>query len=100
MLHRLILVAITLIRCGAGEHATAQEAIGAVSRIQGEANATGGGKSRALGLNGSVFLNEIVSTGEGARLEVTFVDDTKLTIGAKAKLTLDTYVFDPAADSG
>jgi hypothetical protein len=100
MLHRLIVVAITLICCAAGEHAAAQEAIGAVSRIQGEAKVTGGGKLRALGLNASVFLDEIVSTGDGARLEVTFIDDTKLTIGEKAKLTLDTYVFDPAADSG
>jgi hypothetical protein len=100
MLHRLIVVAITLICCVVGEHAAAEEAIGAVSRIQGEANVTGGGRPRALGLNASVFLNEIVSTGEGARLEVTFIDDTKLTIGAKAKLTLDTYVFDPTADSG
>jgi hypothetical protein len=100
MLHRLIVVAITLICCVAGEHAAAEEAIGAVSRIQGEANVTGGGRPRALGLNASVFLNEIVSTGEGARLEVTFIDDTKLTIGAKAKLTLDTFVFDPGADSG
>ena len=100
MLHRLIVVAITLICCAAGEHAAAQEAIGAVSRIQGEAKVTGGGKLRALGLKASVFLDEIVSTGDGARLEVTFIDDTKLTIGEKAKLTLDTYVFDPAADSG
>jgi hypothetical protein len=100
MLHRLILIAITFICCVAGGRAAAQEAIGAVSRIQGEANVTGGGRSRALGLNASVFLSEIVSTGEGARLEVTFIDNTKLTIGEKAKLTLDTYVFDPAADSG
>ena len=100
MSHRLIVVAITLL-CGlAGGHAAAQEAIGAVSRIQGEANGTRGGSTRALGLNASVFLSEIVSTGEGARLEVTFADNTRLTIGEKAKLTLDTYVFDPAAGSG
>ena len=80
--------------------AAAQEAIGVVSRIQGEARGTRGGTTRALGLNASVFLNETVSTGEAARLEVTFIDDTRLTIGEKAKLTLDTYVFDPAAGSG
>ena len=53
MLHRLMVVAITLICCVAGEHAAAQEAIGAVSRIQGEAKVTGGGKARALALNGA-----------------------------------------------
>ena len=58
------------------------------------------GATRALGLNASVFLNEVVSTGETARLEVTFTDSTRLTLGEKAKLTLDTYVFDSAAGKG
>ena len=63
----------------AGGQAAAQEAIGAVSRIQGEAHGTRGGTTRALGLNAPVFLNETVSTGEAARLEVTFIDNTRLT---------------------
>ncbi len=100
MLPRLIVIAMTLL-CGfAGGQAAAQEAIGAVSRIQGEASGTRGGVTQALGLNASVFLNEVVSTGEAARLEVTFTDNTRLTLGGKAKLTLDTYVFDPTAGSG
>jgi hypothetical protein len=100
MSHRLIVIAITFF-CGfVGGEVAAQEAIGAVSRIQGEANGTRGGATRALGLNAPVFLDEIVSTGEAARLEVTFTDNTRVTIGEKAKLTLDTYVFDPAAGSG
>ena len=100
MLHRLIVIAVTLLSGFAGGQAAAQEAIGAVSRIQGEASGTRGGATRALGLNASVFLNEVVSTGEAARLEVTFTDNTRLTLGEKAELTLDTYVFNPAAGSG
>ena len=100
MLHRLIAIVMTLVGGVAGGHAAAQEAIGAVSRIQGEANGTRGGATRALGLNAPVFLNEIVSTGDGARLEVTFADDTRVTVGEKAKLTLDTFVFDPVAGNG
>jgi hypothetical protein len=41
-----------------------------------------------------------VSTGEAARLEVTFTDGTQVTLGEKAELTLDTFVFNPAAGSG
>lgn len=100
MLHRLIVIAMMLLFGFVGGQAAAQEAIGAVSRIQGEAHGTRGGTTRTLGLNAPVFLNETVSTGEAARLEVTFIDDTRLTVGEKAKLTLDTYVFDPAAGSG
>ena len=41
-----------------------------------------------------------MSTGATARLEVTFKDNTRLTLGENAKLTLDRYVFDPAAGRG
>ena len=100
MFHRLIIIAVMLLPGFAGGRATAQEAIGAVSRIQGEASGTLGGRTRPLSLNASVFRNEVVSTGDTARLEVTFADDTRLTLGAKAKLTLDTYVFRPVARTG
>jgi hypothetical protein len=100
MLHRLIVIAVTLLSGFGGGQVAAQEAIGAVSRIQGETSGTRGGATRALGLNASVFLNEVVSTGEAARLEVTFNDGTQVTLGEKAELTLDTFVFNPAAGSG
>ncbi len=100
MYHRLIVIAAMLLSGLAGGQAAGQNAIGAVSRIQGEASGTRGSTTRALGLNASVFLNEVVSTGEAARLEVTLTDRTRLTLGEKAELTLDTYVFNPAAGSG
>ena len=100
MFHRLILIAVMLLPGLAGVRATAQEVIGAVSRMQGEASGTLGRTTRPLSLNASVFPHEVVSTGDAARLEVTFADNTRLTLGAKAKLTLDTYVFRPAARAG
>src|SRR6516165_8330580 len=101
IMHRLIVIAMTLLLSGfAGGQAAAQETLGAVSRIQGEASGTRGGAKRTLSLSASVFLNEVVSTGEAARLEVTFTDNTRLTLGEKAQLTLDRYVFNPAAGSG
>ena len=100
MLHRLIIVAVTLLSSFASHQAAAQEAIGTVSRIQGEASGTRGGATQALGLNASVFLNETVSTGAAARLELTFKDNTRLTLGENAKLMLYRYVFNPAAGRG
>jgi len=100
-MHRLIVIAMTLLLSGfAGGQAAAQETIGAVSRIQGEASGTRGGATRTLSLSASVFLNEVVSTGEAARLEITFSDNTRLTLGEKAQLTFDRYVFNPAAGTG
>jgi hypothetical protein len=99
-LHRLIVIAVVLLSGFARGTAEADEAIGTVSRIQGEASGTRGGTTGALGPNAPVFPNEIVSTSEAARLELTFADNTRLTLGEKAKLTLDRYVFNRAAGSG
>jgi hypothetical protein len=95
MFRRLIGIAILLaLPCG---EAAAQAPIGTVSRMQGEASGMLGGATLPLSPNASVFLNEILSTGEAARLEVTFTDSTRVTLGEKARLTLGTYVFNPAA---
>jgi hypothetical protein len=100
MSHRLIVIAVMLLAGLVGRPAMAQEVVGAVTRIQGEASGTRGTATRVLGLTTSVFLNEVISTGEAARLEVTFADNTRLTLGEKAKLTLESYVFNPAARRG
>jgi len=100
MAHRLTVIVVAFL-CGLGaDPVAAQQAIGAVSRIQGQASGTHGGVAEALALKSSVFRDETVSTAEGARLEVTFVDGTQLTLGEKTKLTLDAFVFDPAASRG
>ena len=101
MLHRLIIIAMTLLFTGfAGDQVTAQGAIGTSQPHTEKASGTRGGAARALGLNSSVIPNESVSTGAAARLEVTFKDNTRLTLGENAKLTLDKYVFNPAAGRG
>lgn len=78
------------------DRASAADAIGAVSRMQGEASGLIGDANQALAEGASVFLNEVVSTGAEARLEVTFVDGTAVTLGERAAMTLDTFVFQPA----
>jgi hypothetical protein len=100
MVLRLIGIAAAMLLGLANGGALAQDAIGSVSRIQGEASGTLNGTTEALDLDDSVFLNEVVSTGAEARLEVTFTDGTEVTLGENAELTLDTFVFHPAADSG
>jgi len=91
-----LIVAVLLLAGLAGEQSRAQEAIGTVSRIQGEASGTRGGSTQALGLNTSVLVNESVSTGAAGRLEITFRDNTRVTLGENARLTLDRYIFNPA----
>ena len=82
-MNRLIIIAVTIVSIFAGDRVAAQEAIGTVSRILGEANATRGGDTRALSINTSVILNETVSTGTAGRLEVTLKTTGRLEVTFK-----------------
>lgn len=47
-----------------------------------------------LKLNDPVHMNDVIETGAGARAFVLLIDDTELTLGENAQLTIDEYVFD------
>ncbi len=78
----------------------ADTSIGTVTRVQGEASWLSGLTREPLNLGAPVFANQKVSTGDAARLELTFLDGTKLTLGEHAQMTLDSFVFDPDKGDG
>jgi len=65
--------------------------LGHVSRIQGAAFAQQGGALRELSLNVPVKREDILKTGPGARLELTMLDETRLTLGADTEFILERY---------
>jgi hypothetical protein len=77
--------------------AAAATPIGKVSRVQGEAVGTVEGLTRPIAADDPVYLDEHVSTGANARLELTFDDRTVLTVGERATLRLDGFVYRPDA---
>jgi hypothetical protein len=95
----LVIAAAWLMSTGATANA-ADTTIGSVTRIQGEATWMSGHTPEALVTGAPVFSNQKVSTGDTARLELTFLDGTQLTIGERASMTLDTFVYDPAKGNG
>ncbi len=72
----------------------ADEMIGTVERVQNFAAAISGGGDRILALGDPIFANNRVFTGEVARLVLSFADQTNLTLGDKAALEIDSFVFD------
>jgi hypothetical protein len=56
-----------------------------------------GGAKQPLAEGSAVNVGDLLTTGNDARVEITFLDDTKLTLGADAKLTIDTYLYDLGA---
>ena len=71
--------------------------VGAVDRVQAEAEATQAGRTRPLAPLSDVYFLDQCRTGEGARLEATLKDGTKLTLGERGRLVVDAFVYDPQA---
>src|SRR5690348_1685291 len=76
--------------------ASAASVVGSVSRVQNQAQV--GGANAAVG--SSVHMGDALKTGANARLEVTFVDDTRLTLGENARVVIDRYVYNPERSIG
>src|SRR5438045_1956247 len=77
------------------QSAAAADGIRSVTRVQGEARARLNGSDVALEVGTAIFQDEKLTTGAKARLEVTFVDGTKVTVGEKASLTVDRFLYRP-----
>lgn len=56
-------------------------------------------KVRAAVPRGQVFLNDEVRTGDASQLQILLIDRTTFTVGANARVAVDRFVYDPAANS-
>jgi len=65
--------------------------VGHVSRVKGAAFATRGAELRPLEPGTLLHRKDVLKTGPEARLEVTMLDETKLTLGADTVLALERY---------
>lgn len=91
---RLTLAFIALFSAAlAADIASAEDQAGQVSQAKGSATGTIGETKEPLDLGSSVFMNEVLATGDAARLEITFLDATRLTLGEKASLRIDSFVY-------
>lgn len=76
--------------------------VGSVTAVSGPATLQHAGQEgKAVIVPGAtVHRNDVIETGEGARLAVTFTDGTDLTMGANGSLTIDDYVYNPSSPAG
>jgi hypothetical protein len=81
----------------ASQPAYSETKIGVAAAVK---NQVQGGSSRAIAVGGSVFANERIRTGEAATAQFMFLDKTVMSMGPKAELVLDKYVYNPERGSG
>ena len=70
--------------------------VGKVTRVQKQAQVG----SRPAKVGASVSMNQRLRTGPGARMQITFVDGTNLTLGENASVVVDKFVYNPAKSTG
>jgi len=87
---------LTMFLLGSTAATTAAESVGIVTKIENQAQI--GNRNAALG--SPVFMNDRLRTGANARLQVTFRDNSVLTLGEQANVVVDRYVFDPEQSKG
>lgn len=69
--------------------------VGLVNKVENQAQVISvSGATTAL-VGTEVHMKDELRTGAGARLQITFRDDTVLTLGEHASVTIDRYVYDP-----
>jgi hypothetical protein len=76
------------------------ERVGAVDKVEQQAEIVTGGNAAAARVGMPVHLRDELRTGPAARLDVSFGDGTKLTLGEKASVVVDHYIYDPKASVG
>ncbi len=97
MLVRLTVLVSTAVFLIAGAPALAIEktTIGNAKTVVRTVTGSFEGDLRQLTLRDDVYHNELIETGKMSATELIFLDETRLTIGPNARMTLDRFVFDP-----
>ena len=85
-----------LIFVGSTLGAHAEPAVGVVSKAVNPAEI--GSKTAVVGA--SVQMNDRLRTGANGRLQITFRDQSVLTLGEKADVVVDRYVYNPSKSKG
>lgn len=73
--------------------------VGTVSRLQKSAIAIQDALPRILAVGDEILIGDVISTGKGARIEVTMIDDTVMTLGERTNFVVIDLVFTDTENS-
>ena len=92
----LLIVALPLVANAADDPSE----IGVVDKVENEANIVSGDNATAAIIGTPIHMRDELRTGAEGRLKITFRDETVLTLGEKASVVIDRYVYDPDRQVG
>ena len=71
--------------------------IGIIGFVLGNAFNQDGKK---LNVGDPIFFGDTVSTDEGGKSQILFIDQTVMTVGSNTELIIDEFIFDPEKSDG
>jgi hypothetical protein len=74
--------------------------IGVAATVIDKMEGTVSTNKRVIGQGDKVYKDEVVETGERAKGQLLFLDETTLTVGPNSRVTLDRFVYDPNRTTG
>ena len=74
--------------------------VGFVDKVENEAKVVSGDSGATAIIGTPIHMKDELRTGADGRLQVTFRDNTVLTLGEKASVVIDRYVYAPDRDVG
>jgi hypothetical protein len=81
--------------------AAAAQEVGVNSAVNTDAKGTApGAATRPLAIGQQVVHNEHIVTDAGGQVQILFLDESAMTIGPNADLTIDEFVYDPKTGTG
>ncbi len=100
--HLLASASLLTFIVGQGSHAqqasdiagSAMVAIPSIQAVLGES------APRTIAVGNEIFRNEPITTGPEGHLHILFRDESNMTLGPNAAITIDEYVYDPGTGTG
>ena len=80
--------------------AAGDAAVGKISDVDGTAQIVSAGAGAAAAKGTAVHMSDELKTGADGHLQVTFRDNTVLTLSENARIVIDRYVYDPEQGVG
>ncbi len=100
MKHRLsVFAGLLVVGLLAGLPVQAQQVAGQVERQKGTTSRSAAAGTIDLVQGARVYVGDEIRTGPGARLQIRFEDQSMLTLGEDARITIDQLVYAPSSDS-
>jgi hypothetical protein len=96
-----VLLFTILAAFGLASAAQAQQRVGVTSASSGDPRGKPPASAeRVLHVGVDVQANELITTGATDRAHLLFLDGSSLTVGPRARLTIDRFVYDPGRKTG